>query len=343
MVRGHGEAAGLRRIVIAGGTGFFGRNVAELLRAEGIRPVTAGRSGDLILDVEDRASLKSMLRQGDVVIDAAGPFQARSIALAEAVIEVGADVLDLNESLDHARRVAALADRAKDRSVAVLSTCSAVSSVAAALVRLSGIERPVRVSALVAPASRETAHAGTLRALLASVGQTIEVLRDGRLVRAIGWRESHDFVLPRRRAYLVASALPLTLPEVWPGLRAVDCWTDTSTLGANAILALVARSKPLRWVAERAVPLGAVTARLFGTHRGSFAVEVEGESGDVARLALTSRRRSYLIAAAPAALAARALAEGRFSERGLVPADRHVPAADLIAYLSRLGIGLQRA
>lgn len=343
MVRGHGEAAGLRRIVIAGGTGFFGRNVAELLRAEGIRPVIAGRSGDVIVDVEDRASLRAALDQGDVVVDAAGPFQLRSTALAEVAIDMGADVLDLNESLDHARRVAGLADRAKERGVAILSTCSAVSSVAAALVRLSQIERPVRVSALVAPASRETAHGGTLRALLASVGQPIEVLRDGRMVHAIGWQESHDFALPRRRAYLVASALPLTLPEVWPGVRTVDCWTDTSTVGANALLSLVASSKPLRRIAERAMPLGAFGTRLFGTRRGSFAIEVEDAAGRISRLALSAVRRSYLIAAAPAVLAARALAEGRFDERGLVPADRHVPADELIAYLSRLGIGLQRA
>lgn len=342
-MRGDGTAAGLRRVVIVGGAGFFGRTVAELLREQGVRPVIAGRSGELVLDVEGRAALSAALRPGDVVVDAAGPFQARSTALVEVAIAVGADVIDLNESIEHAMRVGRLAAAAQEAGVAVLSSCSAVSTVAAALVHLSGHDRPVRVSALVAPASRETAHTGTLRALLASVGTPIQVWRHGRMVTAIGWRESRGFELPRRRAYLVGSALPLTLPEVWPTLRTVDCWTDTSTLGANGVLSLVARSRALRWTATRMLPLGAVAGRLLGTRRGAFAVEIEDGAGTVSSLALTSERRSYLIAVAPAVLAARSLAEGHFAERGVVRADRQVPVGDLIGYLGDLGIELQRA
>lgn len=333
----------MRRVVIAGGAGFFGQRVAELLRAMDIPPVIAGRTGEILLDVEDPSSLRAGLRPGDVVVDAAGPFQSRTAALVEAACDVGADVIDLDESLVHAQRVALLADRVRVSGISVRSTCSAVSTVAAALVRRSAIERPLRVSALVAPASRQTAHAGTLRALLASVGAPIELWRDGRFARALGWRESRAFALPRRRAYLVASALPLTLPQVWPSLRVVDCWTDTSTPLANGILALAARARPLRTIAQRAVPLGALLARALGARRGGFAVEVEDESGMVARLALTAERRSYLIAAAPAALAARALAEGRSNERGIVPVGRHVPTDELFAYLGSLGIALERA
>lgn len=332
----------MRRVVIAGGAGFFGQRVAELLRAAGIRPIIAGRTGEIVLDVDDRASLRAGLRAGDVVVDAAGPFQSRTAALVEVACDVGMDVIDIDESLVHARRVRALATRVRESGISVRSTCSAVSTVAAALVRRSGIERPVRVSALVAPASRETAHAGTLRALLASVGTPVEVWRDGGFASAIGWRSSRRFALPRRRAYIVASALPLTLPEVWPSLRVVDCWTDTSTPLANGILALVGRARVLRAIAERALPLGAALARVVGTRRGAFAIEVEDDGGHITRLALTAARRSYLIAAAPAALAARALAEGRPSERGIVPVDRHVDPDELLAYLTSLGISLRR-
>lgn len=341
-MRRHGKAARLRRIVVVGGAGFFGRNVAGLLRDAGLRPLIAGRWGEIELNAEDGSSLRAGLRPGDVIVDAAGPFQTRTTALLEAAIEVRADVVDLNEGLGFAKRVAVLDGRARERGVAVLSTCSAVSTVAAVLGRMSGVDRPARVSALVAPASRETAHAGTILALLASVGRPIEVLRDGRPARSIGWRETRGFRLPRRQGYLVESALPLTLPGIWPTLRSVDCWTDTSIVGVNAILSLVARSDALHLLAERAVVLGALAARVMGARRGAFAVEVEDENGRVRRLALTADRRSYLIAAAPAALAARVLAEGRFTERGVVPPDRHVPAEELIAYLARLGIGLQQ-
>lgn len=333
----------MRRVLIAGGAGFFGRLVGELLRDMGIPSAVAGRSGQIVMDIEDRASLRAALRRGDVIVDAAGPFQSRTAALVEVACDIGADVIDLNESLVHARRIEALADRVRECGIAVFSTCSAVSAVAAALLRISGIARPARLSALVAPASRETAHTGTLRALLASVGVPVEVWRGGRFVSALGWREARAFSLPPRRAYLVASALPLTLPRVWPSLCDVDCWTDTGTPMGNGILALAARSSALRALAERALPLGGALARMIGTRRGAFAVEIEDETGQVARLALTAARRSYLIAAAPAALAARALAQGSSRERGIVPVDRQVAADELVAYLGTLGISLVHA
>jgi hypothetical protein len=328
---------------VAGGAGFFGRNVVELLRNMDLHPIVAGRSGDLRVDVEDPPSLRSVLRAGDVVVDAAGPYQSRTTALVEAAIEIGADVIDLNEGIAYAKAVGGFDAAARERDVAILSSCSAVSAVAAILVRVSGVERPRRVSALVAPASRETANPGTVRALLRSIGRPVEVRRNGAPHIATGWRETRRFELPRRRGHLVGSALPVTLPEIWPGLRDVDCWTDTGTFGANAVLSVASLSAALSALAEALMPLGQVAARLLGATRGAFAVEIEDEGGRIARLALTSARRSYLIAAAPAALAARAIAEGRFTERGVVRADRHVNGDELLAYVQGLGVELQRA
>jgi len=58
----------------------------------------------------------------------------------------------------------------------------------------------------------------------------------------------------------------------------------------------------------------------------------------VARSALVGGKRGYLTPIAPAVLAARAMAEGRFGPRGLVPADRQVEPGALLDYLSSLGI-----
>lgn len=277
-----------------------------------------------------------------MIVDAAGPYQSRTTALIEAAIELGAHVVDLSEGLEYAKAVARHDAAARERGVAVLSSCSAVSSVAATLVQISELREPTRVSALVAPASRETAHSGTVRALLASVGAPTEVLRNGQPHTARGWQETREFELPRRRGHLVGSALPVTLPPLWPSLREVDCFTDTGTLGANAVLSVASLSPILRRLAEALMPLGQLAARLLGASRGTFAVEVEDTRGRIARLALTSAHRSYLIAAAPAALASRALAEDRLTERGVVPVDRHVDAGELLAYLRSLGIELQR-
>jgi short subunit dehydrogenase-like uncharacterized protein len=331
----------VRRIVVAGGAGFFGSLIVRLLREQGMGPVVPG-IGTAPMDVEDPASIRRTLRRSDVLVDATGPFQRRTATLIEAAAELGVDVIDINESAAYARVVHSLEPRISAAGIAVLTSCSAVSTAAAALVRTSGVVAPVRVSALVAPASRETARRGTVHALLASVGEPVEVWRNGRAVRETGWVATRRFRMPAREAHLVESALSVTLPPVWPSLREVDCWTDTGIAVANALLSLAARSAPLRRLARRLWRAGVLLARVAGPRRGAFAIEVEDASGRSARLALTAPRRSYLTAVAPPVLAARALAEGRFTERGLVPPDRHVPSDELFACLDRLGVQLMR-
>jgi hypothetical protein len=66
--------------------------------------------------------------------------------------------------------------------------------------------------------------------------------------------------------------------------------------------------------------------------------EIEEASGAITLARVFAPRRSYLAAVAPAVLAVRAIASGRFTERGLVPHDRHVDPDELFAYLRRLGI-----
>ena len=164
----------MRRIVVLGGLGFFGGAAADLLRSKGAKPVLASRrpQADLRVDAEDPASIRAALRPGDVVLDAAGPYQRRTTALVEAAAEIGFDAVDLNEDLGHAERVLALRPRIDAAGIRVLTACSSVSAISAAAVRKAGIAAPVRVDVFLAPASRFTARPGTGAALLASVGRT---------------------------------------------------------------------------------------------------------------------------------------------------------------------------
>src|SRR3989442_6962847 len=193
--------AEVRRVVVLGGTGFFGRAVAGRLGALGLKSITASRhaGAGIRIDAESRASLKSALRPFDVVVDAAGPFQSRGAALVEAAIEIGFDVIDLSDSLGYAEKVADLRLRIEAAGIRVLTSCSSVSALSAAAVRLSGIEDPVRLTVFLSPAARYTANAGTSRSLLRSVGAPVRVRRDGGLVERPGWRESRAFSLPHGR------------------------------------------------------------------------------------------------------------------------------------------------
>ncbi|MGH2537956.1 MAG: hypothetical protein ACRDHL_11220 [Candidatus Promineifilaceae bacterium] len=333
----------MRRVVVLGGLGFFGRAAVARLRADGFRPLTASRSpaADLRLDLAEPNSLRGALRAGDVVVDTAGPFQERTTALVEAALEMGFDLIDISDSLAYVSRLYRLQAQIEAAGIRVLTACSSVSAVGAALIRLSGLE-PARVVGVLAAATRATAQPGSARSLLHSVGRPVRLLRDGRLVTRVGWRESQRFRLPpplgALRGYLYECPDPLTMRRVWPGLRAAEFYVDTRVPGLNALLALAARWRSLRRLVERLQSPGLALARLLGAKAGCLAYGIEGQDGRVARYALLASDRAYLTAIAPAVLAARAIAAGRFVGRGLVPVDRHVEPAELLDYLRPLGV-----
>jgi hypothetical protein len=334
----------VRRIVVVGGRGFFGAVAVELLEHAGSPALAASRrpGADLIANAEDPASLRAALRPGDVVIDAAGPFHERSTVLVETCLSIGCDVIDLADSLDYVSKVQALAPAIARAGVRVLTACSSVSAVTSALVRLSGVQTPVRVSAFLAPATRNTSTAATSLALLSTLDRPVRVLRDGRLDerRAFGEARAFEFPPPigRVSARLAESADALTLPGVWPSLREVDFWVDTRRPILNVLIAAAARSRLLSWAMKAAQGVGRRMTKRFGSTSGGFGIELEDASGVRRSSGFVHASHSYIVAVAPAVLAARHLAAGQFGPTALVPADHQVDPRELVAYLRRAGI-----
>ncbi len=334
----------MRRVIVLGGLGLFGRTAAEQLRKLGAEVRTASRSAgaDLTVDANDSVSIRAALREGDLIVDTAGPFQARSMALVEGAIEIGCDIVDLNDSLSYAERVLALEPRIAGAGIRVLSAASTVSAVAAAVVRHSRIAAPRRVTAQLAPATRYTANAGTARSLVDSVGRPVRVWRDGRMQARIGWSEPRQFPLPQPVGpvcgRLFESADALHLSRKWPTLRDVSMHVDANTPAVNLALRAAGVISGLRGILARQPRLGAWVARRFGASAGGVGYEIEDDGGRILRYAIVGRGNSHLTAVAPAVLAARAILGGQFEHHGLVPPDRHVEPAELIGFLQANGI-----
>jgi Saccharopine dehydrogenase NADP binding domain len=332
------------RIVILGGRGWFGGAAVDRLRRDGERPLVASRrpGGDLRVDAEDPASMRASLRAGDVVIDAAGPFQRRSTVLVETCLTLGCDVIDLSESLDYAQRLQRLALRIESAGTRVLTSCSSVSAVSAALVRLSGVDHPVRVSVFLAPATRNTSTTATAQALLLTLKRPIRVRRAGEVVDRAAFSEERKFTFPPPvgsvSGRLGESPDGLLLPLVWPTLRDVDFWIDTRSGALNALLASAARHRPLLLAVGAMQSVGRKMTKCFGARSGGYAVEAEDASGMRAAVGFVHATHSYLVAVAPAVLAARAIAAGRFRACGLVRPDRYVDPQELVAWLERAGV-----
>ena len=329
-----------------GGQGFFGRAAVERLRADGAAPLTAARrpGADFQLDAEDPRSLRAALRPGDVVLDTIGPFQTRSTALLDAALEVGFDLLDISDSRAYTARLYARAAEINARGLRVLTACSSISAVSAALVRLSGLDDPVRVTGFLAPATRFTSNSGSARSLLKSVGQPIQILDAGHLAPRTGWRDTRRFRMPPPiggvRGHLFESADAVTLPPVWPSLRRVDFYVDSRVPGLNATFALAARWPAFHRLLSAFFQPGLAVVRRLGSALGCLAFEIENSDGRQVTYALIAAERGYLTPIVPAVIAARALAAGRFAPTGLVPADQHVDPDVLLAYLRSLGVNM---
>ena len=328
----------MRRVLVVG-AGLFGRLVAERLRDIGIAPLVATRHGpDLRIDAEDEASLRASLRPGDVVVDTAGPFAMRTTRLARAAIDVGADVVDLSESLAWSEAMLALGERASASGTRLFVACSSVAASAGACVVASGIDAPLSIDLFIAPASADVASAATVRGITGSIGRPVRTLRDGRLTVVTGYRDQRAFPRSSRRGGLVESAASVLLARSWPSLRRAEFWVDPNAVLGRTGLALAARLPPLAAIVRAVAPR--VGAAGLGRHDGVFAVEIR-DASRTASYVFSAPRRSYLIAVEPAVIVAESLAHAASFAPGVVLPHAQLAPDVLFARLRALGITIE--
>src|SRR5262245_52832284 len=97
------------------------------------------RGGAIEVNVENVDSIGQTFRKGDLVIDAAGPFQRRTTALIEGALQIGFDVVDIADSLSYVASVHRLRPDIEASGSRILTACSTMSSVSALALRLSQI------------------------------------------------------------------------------------------------------------------------------------------------------------------------------------------------------------
>ncbi len=334
----------VRQVIALGGLGFFGRAAAAQLRKLGVHVRTASRGSgaDLRIDANDPDSIRAAVRPGNIVLDAAGPFHSRTLALVESAICIGFDVVDLNDDLQYAEAVLSLEPQIAEAGIRVLCSASTVSAFSAAVMQIIGTRPPRRFTSFLVPATRHTANPGTAMSMLRTVGRPIRVVRDGELRTVTGWHESRSIPLPSPlrpiRGRVFESADALWLPRICPSLNDVAMYVDANALGVNTMLALASYSNAVRRVMQSGISLGTWMARRFGSEMGGVAYELEGVDGRVGRFALIAEKNSYLVAIAPAVLAVKKMAGDQLTERGLLLPDRYVEPLEILRFLDAMGV-----
>lgn len=200
------------RILVVGASGTFGRRLVRLLGVEpGIALVLGGRRRGPLealaaevrgeVAVLDRDTLDadalSALRV-DLVIDAAGPFDASALSLPRAAIAAKIHYVDLADSRSFVAALPVLDADARAAGVAVLGGASSTPALSHAVfdTLCAGWRRidPLRVT--ISPSNRQPRGRAVVDAILRGVGQPLQTFRDGAVVAGSGWGGTRRVAMP---------------------------------------------------------------------------------------------------------------------------------------------------
>ncbi|XP_011080443.1 uncharacterized protein LOC105163699 [Sesamum indicum] len=134
------EIARNRSVLIVGGTGVVGSNTAVALNklCPHLRVVVAGRNrhkGDKVVatlgensefsqvDIGDVRSLKAAMKDVDLVVNAAGPFDYMECNVLEAAIQSKTAYIDVSDSKRYAQRAKTYKNKAMAAGVPAITTC----------------------------------------------------------------------------------------------------------------------------------------------------------------------------------------------------------------------------
>jgi hypothetical protein len=251
------EAAGLRcpadwlrtgddikTVLVLGGYGFFGARICRALAGNpAIRLVIGGRSaararrlsqelriaGQQAVGVDaTSARLPGVLKElgVDVLIHAAGPFQAQGYAVARAAIEARCHYVDLADGRQFVNGIGSLDADARAGGVTVTSGASSVPALSCAVVDryLPRFGKLDCVGIGISSGARAPGLA-TVRGVFSYAGKPVSTLEKGSWVTRYGWRglTRHHFPPPLGSRWLATCDVPdlEVMPRRYPTLSSV--------------------------------------------------------------------------------------------------------------------------
>lgn len=293
----------MKRVLIVGGAGVFGRRLAEGLReTTNADLIIAGRSRaraeaaalavgayeSAVLNRDTATSQDIRALKPDLVIDAAGPFQGANLRFARAVIESGAHYLDLADARDFVAAFPSLDSLARSHGVAAITGASSTPALTHAVLDdlRAGWKRIDIIRAGIAPANRMDRGPAVMKAILTWVGAPVRVFEDGAWRIRSGWSDCGAIDVPMlgKRRFALAETPDLDLMparyaprdvalfmaglELWLMQRGMEFVGALRRWGIKPL----SLAEPLRFAGDMLGP--------FGSDRGGMIVEVFGRDAN---------------------------------------------------------------
>lgn len=240
----------VRRILILGGYGNFGKRIAEnLSRLQHITLIIAGRNAQksqqqcqelttqganaaleaAVLDINHQLFTKHLKAQTpDLVIHTGGPFQGQDYRVPEACIAAGSHYIDLADDRRFVCDINTLNEQAVTNNVCIVSGASSVPGLSSTVVDslLHHFSRLDEIDFAIAPGNRAERGESTVRGILSYTGHPFPVLAKGCWINNYGWMSARkrDFgktIGPRWLANVDIPDLEL-FPQRYPSVTTIN-------------------------------------------------------------------------------------------------------------------------
>lgn len=289
------------QLLIVGASGVFGSRLSELAAREGglaltlaardlrkLEALAARLDAPVNLAKIDRDRVKAIDLAGyDLVIDAAGPFQASHTKLIEAAIGARVNYLDLADGREFVAEFPRFDRAAKDAGAALITGASSIPALSHAVIDslTDGWREIDAIRVGIYPGNRAPRGRSVVEAILSYVGKPVRVFRDGMWQNIPGWgglhRESINQIGARwssvcdtpEQDLLVARYAPRRSAEFFAGMELgllhVGLWLCSLPVRWGMLNSLRPFAGPMLQMAQMLLP--------FGSDRGAMTVRVSGE------------------------------------------------------------------
>lgn len=291
------------RVLLIGATGVFGSRLAELASREAGLALTlaardpakldalASRLGGLPVKVVDRTTLTAADLTGfDLVIDAAGPFQASTPMVIEAAIAARTSYVDLADGRNFVAAIGAHDAAAKATGISITTGASSIPALSHAVIDdlVAGWRQVDTIRIGIFPGNRAPRGLSVVQAILSYVGHPVRVWREERWTDVPGWGMLHRWPIAgvgKRWASVCDTPEQDLLVARYRPTRSAEFFAGMELSILHLGLALLAWPVRLGWIASlrpAARPLLTMARWLlpFGSDVGAMEVIVEGRDAE---------------------------------------------------------------
>jgi saccharopine dehydrogenase-like NADP-dependent oxidoreductase len=348
------------RIVVYGGSGFFGRLVVEeLLRHTTADILVASRKAKYIeysgqqarvkfaeSDLADYGSISRTIDGASIAMLCGGPFQRMLPSLLRACIDKKVSYIDIADDRGFVEKAHMLAADAERAGVAAFIGCSVVPGLTSLLTQFSRprVGEIEKVEIAISPGTKHPRGPASFECLLTTVGEQVGN------TSTRGWSNPYAVEFPepmgRRTVYRIVDIADYFVQPHYFGTKIIEFRIGSELWILNYMFSLLAafRGKlrvptefligPSRFIVGLATP--------FGTSRGGVWIRVAGRANGEYRQvewAVWANQRGEIIPAIPPTIAAAMLLADKIPKKGIVPPD-WIGRDQLVAELSTRGVNI---